>query len=109
MIPLALTKSLLRRLTAPKQKMSKAVVIDAAILGGLPDHQGMISRMVRTLVFGKEAMEDFHCAQALHNGVDDYGRVFVDFDKKRREHVVRCMIWVACNNARARKNNGQKE
>ena len=109
MNPLALTKSLLRRLTAPKQKKSKAVVIDAAILGGLHDHQGMISRMVRTLVFGKEAMEDFHCAQALHNGVDDYGRVFVDFDEKRREHVVRCMIRVACNNARARKKTEQKK
>jgi len=108
MNPFTLTKTLWGRLTGSKRKAPSHVLIDPAILGSLPDQTGVIAQITKTLVFGKEAIEDFHCAQALHNGEDEYGRVYVDFDEKRREHVMHCIIRMACKNAKARKATNTK-
>lgn len=77
--------------------------LDQAISSERVRSKERMNKIMANMVFGKDAIEDFHCSQALHNGMDEYGRVFVDFDEERRNHVVRCMIWLACKNVESRK------
>jgi hypothetical protein len=90
---------------APKKAAGRASApeIDPKYFDNIPTSKERVAKIIGELVFGENAQEDFHCSQALHNGVDDTGRVFVDFDEKRRDHVIRCMIWMACKNVEGRK------
>jgi len=88
--------------------MSPDFEIDPELWAKVKLGPDFFAEIVREIIFGKNAQEDFHCSEALHNGADQYGRVFVDFDEERRDYVIRCMIWDACRKAQDRKTKQDK-
>jgi len=83
--------------------------IDPKYFSKIKTGKELFAEIVRNLLFGENAMEDHHAETALVEGVDEYGRVFLDFDEDRRNWVIQCLIRQACKNAEERKLISEKK
>jgi hypothetical protein len=102
--PLALIRKILGR----SPQVTSPPDIDPSCFADVPTFDEWFPKLAANFLLGKEAQEDFHCSTALREGTDEFGRVFVDFDEKRRLHVILCWIDEACRKAKARREKEAK-
>ncbi len=77
--------------------------IDPKYFANIKTGDELFAEIATNLLFGKSAIEDFHASTALDEGVDEYGRIFLDFSEERRLWIIQCRIDEACRRARERK------